>query len=507
MRPTAGDGRPLFDPTETPRTTPLIAIQVGAVSFADEGIEPVLDELQTRAGVNALFLATPTWTRGTGGRAVPGHPIPDHGGQEYDHSFVGGNYARTHRAFYTGTAIPPVPRSDEHPDLDLLGDVIPAAAARGIQSYAWMEESSYVQAVREVPGIPKTMEIDVLGRPSSRPCFNHPDYRNWHLSIVEDYVKSYPIDGLAWCSERPGPLNAVVAGPMTAAGLSCFCAHCRRKAADLGVNAERAVAGFRALLDWNTDLQAGKIHPDGAFTSFWRILLRHPDVLGWQNLWTQSQRDLYRDIYGVAKASRRTVQVGWHVFHDISFSPFYRADQDYAELSELSDFIKVVTYNNCAGPRFHHYVNSISHTLFADLPIEQVYTVLLSMLNYDEGALEQLPQAGFSAEYVKRETTRAVSSVGPGTKIYPGIDIDIPVGHTKAAAEDRAQRFESVTGLNTDTSTGDDLTRSSPEKVRSAVVAAFEGGAHGVVLSRKYSEMFLDNLSGAGRALDDLGLR
>jgi len=36
------------------------------------------------------------------------------------------------------------------------------------------------------------------------------------------------------------------------------------------------------------------------------------------------------------------------------------------------------------------------------------------------------------------------------------------------------------------------------------VRAAFEGGAHGVLLSRKYSEMRLDNIRAAGRAARDL---
>jgi len=167
----------------------------------------------------------------------------------------------------------------------------------------------------------------------------------------------------------------------------------------------------------------------------------------------------------------------------------------------------VVAYNNCAGPRFHHWVHAIAGALFADLPADQVYRLLLGLLNYDEAELQQLPRIGFSAEYVRRETARARASAGPHTRIYPGIDIDIPVGHTQEAAADRAKRFESVTGLNTDTSTGDDLTRCTPASVRAAVVAAFEGGADGVVLSRKYSAMFLPNLSGVGQALDDLGLR
>src|SRR6476661_6515867 len=54
----------------------LIGIQVGAVSFVDEGVEPVLDVLQQRAAANAIFLATFTYGRGIGGRQVPGQPLP-----------------------------------------------------------------------------------------------------------------------------------------------------------------------------------------------------------------------------------------------------------------------------------------------------------------------------------------------------------------------------------------------------------------------------------------------
>ena len=41
---------------------------------------------------------------------------------------------------------------------------------------------------------------------------------------------------------------------------------------------------------------------------------------------------------------------------------------------------------------------------------------------------------------------------------------------------------------------------------KAAVMAAFQAGAHGVLLSRKYSEMRLANLSGAGEAIRELGL-
>src|SRR6516225_3251221 len=84
----------------------MIGIQVGAVSFVDEGTEKVLDILQERGAVNTLFLATFTYGRGIAGRQVPGQPFPDHGKQESDQtSFHGGNYAIPHAKFYERTIL------------------------------------------------------------------------------------------------------------------------------------------------------------------------------------------------------------------------------------------------------------------------------------------------------------------------------------------------------------------------------------------------------------------
>jgi len=86
---------------------------------------------------------------------------------------------------------------------------------------------------------------------------------------------------------------------------------------------------------------------------------------------------------------------------------------------------------------------------------------------------------GLSADYVLRETKRAIAGVGGEIPVYPGIDIDIPT-----AADEK---------------------RTTPEDVRQAVKAAFAAGADGVVLSRKYSEMRLANLAGAGQGLREAG--
>lgn len=474
-------------------------MQIGAISFLDEGVDETLDTLAGQGAVNALFLATPTWTRGTGGRQVPGYELPDHGVQEYDLGWHGGNYATPHPEHYGNTALGAVGRAEEHPDLDLFDLVLPAAKKRGMKSYAWMEESSSAKHLRTYPNFAKTLEVDAWGRPGARPCFNNPDYRNWHLGFVEDYASNYDLDGLAWCSERAGPLNALMQGPIQVHDIGCFCQHCKAFARDRGINVERAVEGYRAAVDWNQKVGRGERPRDGAFVTFWRLLLTYPELLAWQTVWTESQRNLYRDIYGVAKACAPDIQVGWHVYHNISFSPFYRADQDYAEMAKFSDFIKVVIYNNCAGPRYHTWIGNICNALFADAEPDEVYPLMLKLLQIDEGAYESLPQSGFSADYVRRETARAVEGVDGQSNIYPGIDIDIPVGQPK----ERLEPSPHVGTLNWDATQGE-LTQCTPESVRDATAAAFAGGAQGVVLSRKYSEMRLANLAGAGDAIRSL---
>ena len=59
----------------------MIGIQVGAVSFVDEGVEKVLDEFQQDANINTLFVATFTYGRGIAGRQLSSQPLPDHGKQ------------------------------------------------------------------------------------------------------------------------------------------------------------------------------------------------------------------------------------------------------------------------------------------------------------------------------------------------------------------------------------------------------------------------------------------
>src|SRR5450755_4678540 len=107
LKISAGASAALALPTsgDTAVSPKMIGIQVGAISFVDEGTEKVLDVLQERAGVNTLFLAVFTYGRGIAGRQIPGQPLPDHGKQEYDLNFHGGNFATPHLQYYKNTIL------------------------------------------------------------------------------------------------------------------------------------------------------------------------------------------------------------------------------------------------------------------------------------------------------------------------------------------------------------------------------------------------------------------
>ncbi len=457
----------------------VVGIQVGAVSFVDEGVEVALDVMQKRAHVNALFLAVFSYGRGIAGRQVPGQPLPDHGKREYDHDFHGGNYATPHPEFYGKTVLKDV-RAPDHGDLDILAAVLPKAKARGVKVYAWAEDVWRA----DVPHVDRVQEVDFHGRRRTTLCLRNPDYLGFLDGLARDYATSYPIDGLMWGCERQGPLNYALGASHGGAGdpgrVGCFCRFCREEAKRRGIDDQRAVAGYTALEQFVRSVRAGRKPRDGAFVAFWRILTEYPEVLAWEKLWTDGQFDSYRTIRDAAKSVRRDLPVGFHVWHLNSFSPFFRAEQDYARLAAAADFLKVVVYNNCGGPRLAGYVRGVQRTLFDDLSPDEVLRLHYRWLGYDEKPLAELPAGGLSADYVLRETRRAKDGVAGKSAIYPGIDIDIPTG--------RGEK------------------RTEPADVREAVKAAFRGGADGVILSRKYSEMRLANLSGAGDGLRDAGV-
>jgi len=463
---------------QAPKTPPMIGIQVGAVSFVDEGTDRVLDSLRELASINTLFVATFTYGRGIAGRQLPNQPLPDHGKQEYDTAtFRGGNYATPHPQYYKNTSIAPE-RAPDHPNYDVLTDVLPRAHQRGMKVIAWFEDVF----AQDVPGFDRAREVVLAGPAATTACTRNPNTRNFWLGLVEDYLRSYDVDGLMWGSERQGPLGSLLGtnhGGTGAGGrVACFCQYCIEAARKQGISVDRAKEGYTGLMKWSAAVGAGQKPADGAFVTFWRLLVKYPEILAWERLWNDALYDTYRDMYKLAHEIAPAKGMGWHIWHNNSFSPFYRAEQDYADFSQYSDFLKVVMYGLCGGERLAQYVRNSNRSLFADLTPEATLALTYDVQRYHDRPLSELAAHGLGPDYVRRETARAVAGAGPNLKIWPGIDVDIPTAATSKKTE--------------------------ASDVYEAVKAAFAGGAHGVLLSRKYSEMRLDNIRGAGKAIREL---
>ena len=460
----------------TTKSDPMVGLQVGAVSFLDEGVEQTLDVFERDGAVNTLFVATFTYGRGIGGRQVPGQPLPDHGKQQYDtDTFYGGCYTKVNPKYFADTAFKDF-RAPDLGDFDVLEAVLPAARKRGLKTICWFEDVFR----KDLPHIDQLEEKELSGENAVTLCFNNPNYRAWLLGMVENWASSYDIDGIMWGSERQGAfsnmLDARAGSPGSPSRVTCFCQYCQAKAKERGIDPERARKGFLELSKFVEASRKSQRPADGYYVSLWRLMLYYPELLAWEMLWTQSLRETYAAIYAKIKEVKPTLQVGWHIWHTNSFNPIYRAEQDLPAIAPYSDFLKIVIYNNCGGERLADYVRNVGGTLYGDIPQEELLQFHYRVLNYQERGLAEIPFTGLTSDYVYRETKRAFEDLqGTKTLLWPGIDIDIPTEPSHS--------------------------RCTPDGVRDAVLAAFRGGAGGVLLSRKYSEMKLANLRGAGDAV------
>jgi hypothetical protein len=114
------------------------------------------------------------------------------------------------------------------------------------------------------------------------------------------------------------------------------------------------------------------------------------------------------------------------------------------------------------------------------MSVEDALELEYNLMGYRERSYTEVPYTGLSSNYVYHETKRAVEDVkDTNTQIWPGLDVDI---------------------ANVDLQ----FSRSSPPQVKACTKAAFNAGAKGLVISRKYSEMKLANLAAVGEALREM---
>ncbi|MGD0410420.1 MAG: hypothetical protein ABSC18_01850 [Verrucomicrobiota bacterium] len=457
---------------------PCVAIQVGAVSFVDEGIETVLDILREKAHVNTVWLNTYTWDHGTGGRQLAGYPFPDHGRQEVDNDFFGGAVFDYDPKYFRHTVLNQF-RSPDYQGRNILREVLPKARERNLDVVAWDYFYPNQFNPQRLKNMDRVAEIDVRGKPTWAPCNNNEDWRQHMFGRIEVYLRQYPeVAGIAWGQERMGPLMNMIGGGWSQPFISCFCPLCRKKARARELSVERAQRGYLELEKLLAAARREERPSDGYFVSFWRLLSQFPEILGWEKLWTDSYHEIRAGVYRLAKSIAPEKPLGFHILHQATLSPFYRAEEDYALTANYADFVKPAMYNVAGGGRMAAYLDGLSGTLFHDAKPEDFLAFYYKVMNYDEAPYARLGKAGLSAGYVARETKRVLAAVQGRIAVYPGLDLGVPT-HDKQI---------------------------TPEDVRDSVKAAFAAGAPGVVLSRKYSEMTLASLAAAGQGLREAGV-
>ena len=449
----------------------LVATQVKAYAWQDEGIDRLLDNLQQKGNVNTAFAFTFLTPNG---RIEAGGPIklPDHG--KYGPSNIGGAYFDADPKYFADTTL----KLGHSPNpFNVIAEVGPKMRARGMDFFAvdWNNTSPTMTAL--FPGFQDVCEVDIYGRRTDSACWNHPNYRAQLNARISAYLLQYPneVAGIMWGCERTGPLDNLIGGGWRTPGISCFCDFCRVKGHERGIDAERARTGF---IELDKLFAAAKKHrrpTDGYFVSFWRILLQYPEVLAWHTLWNDSYHEVRGELYGTAKTLAPKKPFGFHLGQKITFSPFYSAVEDYARIKHYTDFVKIATYSNSGGERMAGSIRGLASSVFADSTPEVLTPVYYDMMGYTEKPYAEIIRDGLNAnDYIGHETRRAIADTNHEIQIYPSVDINVPVPPGTV--------------------------ETTPDRVKAEVDAALGAGADGIVLSREYTEMMLANLTAAGDA-------
>lgn len=457
-----------------PAAAPFVGIQMGPHTMLDEGIEHTLDLIQETAAVNAVIPYSHAYANGLTkqlrDRADHGVPLTDNTGRKFPLVWV-----RSHDQYYKNTTLrhQKVDDSFEHARRDLFAELVEPCHKRGIKIYARVLEAG----TRTITNFDKVVTRDTNGNPTNTACWNHPEYIGFWADTMEDLFRNYDLDGIQWGAERAGPLMNVIS-PWNDNPPSCFCEYCRARAQANGIDAERARKGYEELYRF---VQGGNRKAvDGIFAGFLRVLIRYPEILSWEYQYRLSREEIYDAMFKRIKSVKPAAQVGWHVDHQpSSWDIVYRAEMSYEEMAPHSDFIKFIAYHNVLAPRIRNwYLARYQKTILGELPLEDSLNLYYDVFGYDknvEPKLGELLQRGFSPDYVFRETRRSVASANGKMKIYTGVGFGVPG------------------------SPPDD-----PETVYQATRKAFEAGANGIVISREYEEMRVENLKAVGRAVREL---
>ncbi len=468
--PPAVWGRKRGSSKQPPESPLFIGAPVLPEYLYDQGIGETLDAMQELAGVETVMTFShdyqfrqyrPEYKPKTD---QEGHPLTN-------------IWVRTDPQYYQDHQYAERDPLMKYADRDILDELRAEAEPRGMKVYARILEPYVITGA--IPGFENFAELDVKGNRGKNVCFNHPGYREYWASVVEDLARSHPyLHGFKYGQERGGPLLSSLGGNFG----TCFCDHCLKLAAEREINPTRAREGMLALKDFGDAVRTGNSDPpDGNFVSLLRIVAQYPDILSWEKLWMDSREEQKKLMYAQLKAINPDIQVGWHMDHGMTWDLVTRAFWDYGQMGAYSDWLSVALYFDSMGRRsLNHYNKFYRHLIFGDAETELSYPMYLSLLGYppeNEPPLSahEKGDTSFSSDYVLRECTRAVQNVKGSARVDARIGFDMP-------------------GYDCHVTTAD---------VYDAVRAALKAGVDGLWCGREWNEISPANAAAFGNAVRD----
>jgi hypothetical protein len=360
---------------------------------------------------------------------------------------------------------------------------INVASAEDIRSVA---EAAAKRGVRYFPAkfewSPLAGSIDALGQTHQQSnCPLDPAASARRLKWYENAVDALPESAggiLFGHEERMPPLYSALGGDPG----GCFCDVCLRRGNDRGVDVQRARTGFQRIYALIQECRSDRVPADGAFVSLWRILSEYPEVFTWDKLWFEGLVEVRKSLRDMVRSKKAKLQLGWHINHPLTLSPFFRARYDYNDFVGIADWVKPSIYHDCGPARFRGTWSSYQKGILADLDRETSLRFMYGVLNLDGKTEPTLANYDdtmvrpFSEQYIAREVRRGLTALGGRLPLYPGIGLDIPSPGAPPTPSDTVYK---------------------------ATKAALDAGVQGVMICRHLDEMQRMNLEAAGRAIQE----
>jgi len=128
----------------------------------------------------------------------------------------------------------------------VLASVLPLAQSRGMKTFCWYEDVFR----SDIEGIDRLQEVTLSGNKRDTLCFHNPEVQAFWTALTEDYLRSYPVDGIMWGSERQGPFGNAIGAKHGGAQsdpfeVACFCNFCHMQAKSRGIDVQRAGGELR----------------------------------------------------------------------------------------------------------------------------------------------------------------------------------------------------------------------------------------------------------------------